>query len=276
MRSAWRAVSRVDASPAAARRCSSSTGTCSLTSCRRASSRPCASSAGAAALLQVVERCRCRARPAAGARPRRRSRRLRSARACSSMLRLSAASTWICCCTCVTSPRCSLARACATRTASSKLGQAAALLLGLRREQLGLLARRRRSARRCCSSSASRLAWRVDPLRVLRLQLGQARLGALAAFDHVADALLEPAHLQLRLRPARPARRAGVGRGVVRLADLFQLRLDVAQVGHARFERVGGLEHGQLDALVLARRVAVLQEPQLVQLQSCPAPAASR
>jgi hypothetical protein len=54
---------------------------------------------------------------------------------------------------------------------------------------------------------------------------------------------------------------------VVGLADGLQLGLDVAQLGHARLQRVGGLQHGQLDPLFLGGRVAVLEEPELVQLE---------
>jgi hypothetical protein len=54
---------------------------------------------------------------------------------------------------------------------------------------------------------------------------------------------------------------------VVGLADGLQLGLDVAQLGHARLQRIGGLQHGQLDPLFLGGRVAVLEEPELVQLE---------
>jgi hypothetical protein len=43
----------------------------------------------------------------------------------------------------------------------------------------------------------------------------------------------------------------------VRLAHRLQLGLDVAQLGQAGLERVGRFERGELDALLLGRRVAV-------------------
>ena len=116
------------------------------------------------------------------------------------------------------------------------------------------------------SSSASGRRLALGPLAVLRLQVGQALFGALAAFHHVADALFEPADFQRGIgqRPLLEVQR--VAGGVVRLAHGFQLQLAMAQLGQAGFQRGGGFGAGGLHALFLLRCVAVLQEPQLVQL----------
>ena len=81
-------------------------------------------------------------------------------------------------------------------------------------------------------------------------ELGQALLDALAAFDHVADALLEPARPRAPASASAPcaACSSSLGR-VVRLAHGLELGLDVAQLGHARFERVDRLG----DRLALTR-----------------------
>ena len=105
------------------------------------------------------------------------------------------------------------------------------------------------------------------PLRVLRLQVGQPRLRTLAAFDDVADALLEPAHLERGLRQLALARVQRVVGGVVGLAHVFELGLGVAQLGQAGFQRGGGFGRGRLHTRLFVGGVAVLQEPQLVQLQ---------
>jgi hypothetical protein len=91
------------------------------------------------------------------------------------MLRLSAASTWICCCTCGHLPRCSLLRGLGARAPRLPAGQLHRLLFGLRGQHLGLLVGGHDLlgdglqlglgvVRRCC------------PLAVLRLQVGQALL----------------------------------------------------------------------------------------------------
>jgi hypothetical protein len=54
---------------------------------------------------------------------------------------------------------------------------------------------------------------------------------------------------------------------VVRLADRLELGLGMTQVGVARLERGRRRDHGLADALLLARRIAVLEEPELVLLQ---------
>ena len=108
--------------------------------------------------------------------PASRSRRCCSWRACSSTLRLSAASTWICCCTSATAPRCCVAarlrlaqRVFQRRAAAAPASSACAA------SSCGLLVGRRDRARRCAPARpAPRPGAR--PMLVLRLQLGQALL----------------------------------------------------------------------------------------------------
>ena len=105
------------------------------------------------------------------------------------------------------------------------------------------------------------------PLGGLFHQLLQALLGALSAFHHKADFGLQPPHfgagfVQLALRLVDL-----VTCGVMRLANGFQIGLDVAQIGHARFERVHGLVHIRLHAALVGLGIAALQKPQLVLLE---------
>ena len=105
-----------------------------------------------------------------------------------------------------------------------------------------------------------------SPGRALRLELGALADEPLAAGGDVADALLEPAHLERGLaeRALRGMQRI-VG-FVVRLPDRLELGLGATQVGALRFERGDRGDDRLADALLLARRVAVAQEPELVQL----------
>jgi hypothetical protein len=161
-------------------------------------------------------------------------------------------------------PRCSLARAwrCAPRLPPAA---AAGLLLGLGREHSACSSAAGDLPADVSSSAAARLSG-AGPLRVLRLQVGQALLGALAAFDHVADALFQPAHLQRRLGQRALRGVQGVAGGVVRLAHGLQLGLDVAQLGQRASSALVASATAGARAL-LPGRVAVLQEPQLVQLE---------
>ncbi len=109
----------------AARRSSSSWGTLSCSSCSTASASSAASWATDNWLWALSRRASSGAARALRSAIRR-SRRWLSWRLCSSTLRCSAASTWICCCTWVTLPRCSLARFCAWRRPSSSAGSASA------------------------------------------------------------------------------------------------------------------------------------------------------
>ena len=146
------------------------------------------------------------------------------------------------------------------------LGQLHRLLLGLGGEDLALLLGLG-DLRGDVLELHLRLLGAVLPLLVLRPQLGQALFQPLAAFDDVADALLQPADLHLRLGHAALRGVQFVAGTVVGLADGLQLGLEVTQLGHAGLERVDRLRVLRLHPRGLAGRVAVLQEPQLVQLQ---------
>ena len=105
------------------------------------------------------------------------------------------------------------------------------------------------------------------PLGGLLGQLGQAGLGALAAFDHEADLGLQPADLGAGLVQA-PLRLVDlVAGGVVRLADGFQISLDVAQVGHAGLQLGLGLLGVGLQAHLAFLGLGALHEPELVLLE---------
>ena len=263
--SASRPDSRFTAS-CAARRCSSRLGTCSASSCSRASAISSASlrrrlpATLSASMRAASGACRpCRS-------PASRSRRPLSWRDCSSTLRLSGRQH-LDLLLHLRHQR-TLLVAGRLRGAHGVLEgrQLQRLLLGLRRQHGGLfLAGHDLRGDLLQLGAGRRLA--IGPLRVLRLQLGQPRLGALAAFDDIADALLEPAHFQRRFAElALPGVQHVVGR-VVRLAHRLQFGLHRAQLGQPRFQRIRGLGHRDLHALFLAGRVAVLQEPQLVQLE---------
>ena len=223
-----------------ARRCSSSAAPAPAARAGALRRRDSAASSAGTWRLQA-----CRAAAASGALRPCRSAASRSRRA------FSARDLLLACCGCrrpapgsAAAPAltaCALLVGCApraARTASSSAGSVSRCALGLR-GQLGRLAPRpRRSARRaarprrrrprgaaptalfCASSSAMRCSTRC------------------AAFDDVADALFEPAHLERGLgqRALRGVQR--VAGGVVRLAHGLELGLDLAQLGHARFERV--------------------------------------
>ena len=94
-----------------------------------------------------------------------------------------------------TAPRCSPTSACAARNASSSSGSAAPDVSTCRTVSAACV-----SATAVWpaidSSSACASSLPLGPLRGLLLQLGKPLLDALAAFDHVADALLEPAHFE--------------------------------------------------------------------------------
>ena len=105
------------------------------------------------------------------------------------------------------------------------------------------------------------------PLGDLLGQGGQALLHAHAAFHHVADFGFEPPHFGRGLVQLALGLVDLVARRVVRLADGFQVRFDSAQVGHARFQVVHGLQAFQAHLGLLGLGVGALQEPQLVLLE---------
>jgi hypothetical protein len=130
-------------------------------------------------------------------------------------------------------PRCSGDLACAWRSASSWSGSCMPALRPARPASWPSL-RPRRPAPPGSRVSLRRFVLARGPLGGLFLQLHQALLDALAAFDHEADLGFQPAdfgagfvELALRLVDL-------VAGGVVRLAHGFQFAFDAAQVGHAR------------------------------------------
>ena len=197
-----------------------------------------ASAAAARCCAARARRARSARKPFSFARPGARAARL-GWRACSSTLRASAASTWICCCTwrrrraarcCAPAPRAARPRARAARDACSS---------SCAGERFGRLARPRRSAppRRVvlgagialraiataalCASSSAR--WRDEPLRGPRRRSGSApRAGSTSS---AASPSAPCAGVQL------------VAGCVVRLADRLELGLGAAQVGAPRLER---------------------------------------
>ena len=182
------------------------------------------------------------------------------------MLRWSAASTWICCCTWATPARCSVDLACAWRSASSRSGSCCACSSTCAASSIGLFLGFH-ALRGQVLDLGGRLVLARGPLRGLFLQLHQPLLDALAALDHEADLGLQPADLgaglvQLALRLVDLV----AGR-VVGLADGLELALDAAQVGHARFEVVHRLLGVGLDLGLVGLALGALQEPQLVLLE---------
>ena len=132
--------------------------------------------------------------------------------------------------------------------------------------QLGLLLRRQQRLRDALQLGFG-IGLACGPLFVLGLQFVQAGLRTFAAFDHVADAFFQPADFERRLGQLTLAQVQPVGGRVVRLAHAFQIGFDVAQLGHTRFQRVGRFQQRRMHTLFFLRGIAVLQEPELVQLQ---------
>ena len=107
----------------------------------------------------------------------------------------------------------------------------------------------------------------LDPLRGLGLRLHQPLLAAPARVGHMTDALLQAADLHRRLGQTALGDMQRVVRFMVRLAQRLQRRLGAAQLGQTRLQRVGRRQHRLVHPLLLAGGIAVLQEPELVQLE---------
>ena len=105
------------------------------------------------------------------------------------------------------------------------------------------------------------------PLGDLLGQRDQALLHALAAFHHVADLGFELADLGRGFVELALGLVDLVASGVMGLADGFEIRLHRAQVGHARFEVVHGLQAIQAHLGLLFLSVGALQKPLLVLLE---------
>src|SRR6185436_11817630 len=104
------------------------------------------------------------------------------------------------------------------------------------------------------------------PAGALRLELRALPREPLATLRDVADPLLEPADLERHLTERALRRVQRVVGVVVRLPDLLELRFRAAQLRGPRLERGDRRDDGLADARFLARRVAVAQEPELVEL----------
>jgi hypothetical protein len=206
-------------------------------------------------------------RAASGAdRPRRSaaslSRRVPSARDCSCRPRLSAASSWICCCSGALLVAAGLRRA----QGLLEAGQLTSLIFGLRR-QCGRLFVGRNDLPADRFDLLLGLAAALLPHRVLRREFGHALLDARTAVHHVADALLEAAGLEGRFgqQPLGAVQR--VARLVMRLTHGVEFALDLAQLRELVVERQLRGDHRLPGALLLLGRVAMLEEPQLVLLE---------
>ena len=106
-----------------------------------------------------------------------------------------------------------------------------------------------------------------EPLGGLFLEGAEALFNALAAFDHKTDLGLQPPHfgtgfVQLALRLVHV-----VARCIVRLANGFQVSLNVAQIGNTRLEFVQRLVGIDLDLGLVGFTLGPLQKPQLVLLE---------
>ena len=142
----------------------------------------------------------------------------------------------------------------------------ARLLFGLRREQLALFVGTFDLIGDLLDL-AQRFGLALAPLRALHRELDQPLLDARAAFDDIADSFFEAADFERGLCERTLRNMQLVAGRVMRLTDRLELGLAVPQLGHARFERGARLGHGLLDRRFDRRRIAMLQEPQLVQLQ---------
>ena len=114
---------------------------------------------------------------------------------------------------------------------------------------------------------ALRLFAALLPLRDLLLQLHQPLFGALTPLHHKADFGFELAHFGTGFVELALGLVDLVTGRVVRLADGFQIGLDMAQIGHARLQRVDGLVHIDLHLALVTLGFAAFQEPQLVLLE---------
>ena len=254
---------------ACARRCSSSAGTCSPSSCSRASASAWPSFGGGAVALQLLQPLQVGRGQALALAAQPLAALLQLARLLVDVAALGGQHLDLLLHLGHRAALLVAALPARRARASSSAGQLLRLLLGLRGLQLRPAPRPRRSASAMRSSSASRLGLALRPIgRSAPSARPGAACDALAAFDHVADALFEPAHLQrglgqlaLRARAARRRRRSAPGarsparprRGAAR-PRAPPARWWPRAPRHARAASSLG-------------RVAVLEEPELVQLQ---------
>ena len=147
------------------------------------------------------------------------------------------------------------------------VGQPHRLLFGLGRDDLGLLVGAGHLLANRFLLSHGGIVF-FEPLRGLRLQIGQPLLHPLTAVHHVADALFEPAHVQRGLGQRALRRVQAVTGGVMGLAHALQPGLDAAQLGQPGFQRGHRRRHFVLHPGLLNGGVAVLQKPELVQFEA--------
>ena len=147
-----------------------------------------------------------------------------------------------------------------------QVGQGHGLVFNLRCQRHALVFGRGRLFRQSVQLGQRVLAAGA-PVRSLLHQLLQALLCALAAFDHEPDFGFELSDLGTGFVQFALGLVDLVTCGVMRLADGFQVGLDVPQIGHARFQRIDRMVNVRLHAALVGLSVASLQEPQLVLLE---------
>ena len=139
------------------------------------------------------------------------------------------------------------------------------LLLGLGVEQLCLLsAGFTRNQQLLLVNQRLRAA--LSPLGALGLQHQKALFHALTAFHHVANFCLQAAHLGTGFIEQALALVHFVRSGVMRLAHLLEFGLDMAHLGHARFQCVDCRLCIALHFDLLGLRFGAAQKPNLVLL----------
>ena len=147
-----------------------------------------------------------------------------------------------------------------------KRRQLGLVLFGLRRQQLGLFfGLDGLGGQTLGLRSGVFLACR--PLRRLLLELGQTLLDAQPAIDDEADFSLQPPYFRAGFIKFALGLIDLVTRRIVRLANGFQVGLNVAQVGDTTFEIIHRLLGVHLDPGLVGLALGTFQEPQLVLLE---------
>jgi len=182
------------------------------------------------------------------------------------MLRCSAASTWICCCTWPTLLRCSLVLVLRLAQGLFQVRQGHGLLFQLGGELGGLLLPHQGELGELLDLGL-RIGLARGPLGRLLFQRVEAFLHALAALDHEADLGLQAAHLGAGLVQQALGLVDLVAGRVMGLADGLEVGLDVAQVGYAGLELDDGLLALLLDAGLVGLGFGALEVPELLLLE---------
>ena len=105
------------------------------------------------------------------------------------------------------------------------------------------------------------------PLRNLFFQRQQTLFDPLAALHHEANFCLQASHIGAGFVQQALCLVDLVARGIVGLAHGFEVGLDMAQIGHARFERIDGAQRFGLHLGLVGMRFGPLQKPLLVLLE---------